>query len=289
MRDGTAIPDLAALVAPMAAGDFRALLAARRPHHQPGTDAHRFEALLDWQGLVDSVHDGRFPADRVRLTRRERRVSEAAYKADGAVNATAFDTIIAAGASFIASRADRYVPAIGALCAAVAAESGDHVTCGAIASTGPGGALDLHYDEMDLLILQVDGAKRWLIYEDPVPDPVLGMPLVESDPSAQPLLEVVHRAGDWLLLPAGYRHHCETQGDRSLHLAMGLFPLTAPRALDLIMRDMVADRDARRPIRAVGDEAEAALKRRLIERIEAMSLDELVRRHRTTDVKPKLR
>ena len=75
-----------------------------------------------------------------------------------------------------------------------------------------------------------------------------------------------------------------TAGDRSLHVGLFFYPLTVPRVLDLLMRDLTEQPAARRPIRGDADESggqEALLKALLRERIEALSLDELRAAHRT--------
>lgn len=279
---------IADLVAPMAADEFLALVRERRPYHQPGGGADKFAALFGWDRFIANLRAGLPTSDSVRLTRKGgQKVEDFLYKTGSRVKAEVVEQMLAAGASFVCNRIDRYVPEVKALCAAAAEQSGDFVSCGAIATTGAGGAFDLHYDELDLLIMQIDGAKNWRVYENPALNPVMGIVQEPADPASQPLIDVVLEPGDWLFVPAGYRHICDTKAERSLHLSMGYYPLTAPRALDLIVRDMLEQPSERAPIRDHGAAAEAALKAHLIARIEASSLADLSRRHRDTGIKPR--
>lgn len=279
---------IAELVAPMSAKAFLALVRERRPHHQPGGGTDKFAALFGWDRFIANLRAGMPPADTVRLTRKGgQKVEDFLYKTAGRVKAEVVEQMLTAGASFVCNRIDRYVPEVNALCAAAAEESRDFVSCGAIATTGAGGAFDLHYDEIDLLIMQIDGAKNWRVYEHPALNPVMGTVQEPADPASQPLIDVVLEPGDWLFVPAGYRHICDTKAERSLHLSMGYYPLTAPRALDLIVREMLEEPAECAPIRDHDAAAEAALKAQLIARIKATSLADLSRRHRATGIKPR--
>jgi hypothetical protein len=276
MRDQP-IATLAELVAPMPVAAFHDVLRARTLHHQPA--AGDYGALLDWEGVMGVVRGAAYPLKHYRMYRRGKRVPPLFYHEDGKTKSAAIDQLMAGSASVVAGAMETYVPAIGTLCAALAAELGEHVAATAIATTGDGGALDLHYDVCDLIILQLEGAKRWTIYADPMVDPVRGSPRGTADASGAALLDVELQAGDWLFVPGGYYHQCDTLTERSLHLGVMITPLTAPRILDLLAREMIAREDDRKPLR--GDDAaiEAALRQRLIERISRLSLTDLRRLH----------
>ena len=285
------IASLAELVAPLSTSEFDALLAAREPRHFPGTgDASRFAALLDWDGLVDGVRQDAFPPRDLRLYRDRVKVP-AMFLRDGASpRADLVDKLLAADASIILNRAEQHVPALGRLCAAIAGETRDHVSAAAVATSGDGGALDLHYDAYDIVVLQVDGAKKWSIHADPVVNPVYGMAYQPpADANARPAFEVVLQPGDRLFVPAGWRHCCDTQSARSLHLGILLYPFTAMRAVELILRDMLKTPADRAPLRFGDRDAaatEAALRQRLIERVTALPIDALVRLHQSTGAQP---
>jgi ribosomal protein L16 Arg81 hydroxylase len=243
--------------------------------------------LLDWGGLIRLLHHGALPHRDLRLYRDRARVPPLFLRDAGPHRAEMIGRLLAADASIMLNRAEEHVPALGRLCAAVAEQTGDHVSAAVVATAGQGGALERHYDPYDIIVLQVDGSKRWVLYDDPAINPVPGMPKVRAREDIRPAMEFVLQPGDWLFVPAGYRHRCDTIGARSLHLGILFHPLTAVRALDLIVRDMLAASDDRAPLRFdpdAADAAEAALKQRLIDRIAGLSIDDLARRHRVTSV-----
>jgi hypothetical protein len=81
----------------------------------------------------------------------------------------------------------------------------------------------VHHDTHDVLVLQVAGEKRWLLYE-----PLLELPLKHQRYSSalgehgEPSDDLVLRAGDTLYLPRGWLHQAETSASDSLHLTIGI-------------------------------------------------------------------
>ena len=81
----------------------------------------------------------------------------------------------------------------------------------------------VHHDTHDVLVLQVAGEKRWLLYE-----PLLELPLKHQRYSPQlgehgePTDDLVLEAGDTLYLPRGWLHQAETSASDSLHLTIGI-------------------------------------------------------------------
>ena len=276
------IADLAGLIAPLPVAAFREHLRRRAPMRlRAGGDV---ATLLDWDGFVDAALGDAFPAKRLRLTKKGNPLPPMFYRQAGGVKREVVARVMETGGSLIAYDLHRFVPALARLCASAEAATGEHIIGAAIASTGEHGALPVHYDDGDLLVVQIEGSKRWIIHADPMVDPVVGARQVLSETAPATLIDTVLEPGDMLLLPAGYRHHCMTAGDRSLHVGLLFYPLTVPRVLDLLMRDLTELPAARRPIRGDADESggqEALLKALLRERIEALSLDELRAAHRT--------
>jgi hypothetical protein len=89
-----------------------------------------------------------------------------------------------------------------------------------------------HYDVHDVFVLQVSGRKRWRLHE-----PVVRAPLenqnweksraeVAARAETEPLLDTVLEPGDALYLPRGTIHAAEALGETSIHLTIGIHPLT---------------------------------------------------------------
>ena len=105
----------------------------------------------------------------------------------------------------------------------------------------------VHHDTHDVLVLQVAGEKRWLLY-----DPVLELPLKHQRYSPSlgehggPTDDLVLQAGDTLYLPRGWLHQAETSATDSLHVTIGVAAHTwldaAKAALDASEDDLALRR-----------------------------------------------
>jgi hypothetical protein len=279
------ISTLADLVFPLTEEAFIAQLRARIPLLRRGAGIGRYATLIDWNALLRAVIDGTIPADRLRLTQGGKLIPNALYRHGDAVKPTVVEQVMANAGSIMANRVEPYLAAFTTLCANLGEQLGEHVSAGVIATIGPGGALGLHYDDADLAILQIEGRKRWIVHGDPAVDPVPGMKPAPGDDNTPPELDVILEPGDFLFVPAGYRHRCENQDERSLHAGIFFWPLTVPRVFTLLRGAAIADAALRCPLRAAPQDAaaeETRLKEALIAQIRDLSLEQLRARHRAT-------
>jgi bifunctional lysine-specific demethylase and histidyl-hydroxylase NO66 len=135
----------------------------------------------------------------------------------------------------------------------------------------------VHHDTHDVLVLQVAGEKRWLLYE-----PLLELPLKHQRYSrslgeeGEPTDDIVLRAGDTLYLPRGWLHQAETSETDSLHLTIGINAYTWLDAAKAALGPLEHEPDLRRNVAADADEADE-----LAERLRArLAPDEVERRRR---------
>ncbi len=89
-----------------------------------------------------------------------------------------------------------------------------------------------HYDVHDVFVLQVAGHKRWHVHEPVVLNPLPDQPwqqhraAIAARAAEQPLIDVVLEPGDALYLPRGYLHSADALGEVSIHLTVGVHPVT---------------------------------------------------------------
>jgi lysine-specific demethylase/histidyl-hydroxylase NO66 len=120
----------------------------------------------------------------------------------------------------------------------------------------------VHHDTHDVLVLQVAGEKRWLLYE-----PLLELPLKQQRYSrslgeeGEPTDDIVLRAGDTLYLPRGWLHQAETSETDSLHLTIGINAYTWLDAAKAALGPLEQEPDLRRNVAADGDEADELAER----------------------------
>lgn len=83
-----------------------------------------------------------------------------------------------------------------------------------------------HFDTHDTLILQVEGRKRWKIYDSPFPLPLSKHNYSKEQRHGQAELDFVLEAGDTLYMPRGVVHEALTTDSYSLHITIGIKVLT---------------------------------------------------------------
>ena len=85
-----------------------------------------------------------------------------------------------------------------------------------------------HYDNHDVFVMQVSGAKSWRVYDEPVGKPFRGEgfePGVHE--VGDPTDEFVLRAGDTVYIPRGMMHDADAHDEEaSLHITLGLVTKT---------------------------------------------------------------
>jgi ribosomal protein L16 Arg81 hydroxylase len=277
------------LIAPLGQSEFLSLLHNRTLTFRPGSGTNRYAGLLEWDTVRSLIERGVIPHDKFRVTWNRRLVNAHLYLQHGKVNADNFARLIGQGVSVVTNPVESYIPSMDALCKDIAAQVGEKTVADVIMTAGRGGALKLHYDLFDLIVLQLAGSKRWKIYGPPVTDPVKGMPKQEP-PQTEPLFDRELQVGDFLFMPAGFWHLCENGPGFSLHVAILMKPPTGWHAVKALLPELLREELFRIRLTRFGTPAEkavyeAALKARLIEKIEQMSISELAAAEDTKAIK----
>lgn len=108
-----------------------------------------------------------------------------------------------------------------------------------------GARAPVHHDEVDVIVIQLQGSKRWFISDEP---PTLSnnwTGLGEQPPVLGRHRIIDVQEGDLLYLPRGTAHTVESTGE-SIHLSIGFVPVTVREAIAAAL-DFLSDLD--KPLR----------------------------------------
>jgi hypothetical protein len=158
--------------------------------------------------------------------------SESYQLVDGSLDLVGIRNDFADGFTIVVDGVERYVRAIASLAHSIEVELNFPIQVNAYLTPPGSRGLVPHYDDHDVLVLQVQGSKIWHLYNgvDIPPHamqrrdkavPTDGLPL----PTALRL-----EVGDVLYLPRGLVHAADTDTEPSIHLTVGIH---APTALTL--------------------------------------------------------
>jgi ribosomal protein L16 Arg81 hydroxylase len=247
-----AIANLEELVSPLTEDEFLELLRHRKLALLRGTDADRYSSLLSWDALKGIIERGEHSLEHFRVTKEKTVIPSIFYLKDGKLNAAKLEVLLSRGASIIIPRLEQTIPSLAALCDNIKSRLSEQIEVGAIVTTGVGGALELHYDPEDLIILQVEGTKRWQIYGPAVVNPVRAAPkellAKEPPPKRAPIFDEFLGPGDFLFVPGGSWHQCENGPGRSIHLGIFFVPPSIYDAIKAITSQILLEEISRVPL-----------------------------------------
>jgi Cupin superfamily protein len=210
-------------------------------YHVERHRADYFDCLLPAPSVVEELLE-RFHQDpsAVRLMRgKDKKAPDSYQLVDGSLDLAGIRNDFGDGYTIVLDGVDRYVRAIAALSRSIEAELNFPIQVNAYVTPPGSRGLVPHYDDHDVLILQIQGSKIWHLYKgvDIAPRkmqrndkavPTEGLPL-----PTDLRLEV----GDVLYLPRGLVHAADTDAEPSTHLTIGIH---APTALTLAIGALYA-------------------------------------------------
>ena len=134
------------------------------------------------------------------------------------------------------------------LCRFLEAELNHPVGVNAYATPKGSQGFSAHFDDHDVLILQIDGTKHWEVYPPdcqlPLEEKSSGFKPAAQDQLPNPYLTTALEAGDLLYLPRGWKHAARASESASLHLTVGFFVYRWADFIQQAVRDM-SEKDIR--------------------------------------------
>ncbi|SDR99098.1 Ribosomal protein L16 Arg81 hydroxylase, contains JmjC domain [Brevibacterium sandarakinum] len=173
-----------------------------------------------------------FPAD-LQLSHHGDVLPRAKYlDSDGLIDLHQLSQLVRGGASIIVDGLDRVNERVRDTTTDIMRLTGEVASCNLFVTFDASQAFHSHFDEIDTVIVQLEGTKHWQVHgpseKDPLPE------FGDSDPSNCPsevLLDAVLEPGDVLHVPRGWWHTVRGAGSRSLHVT---FAFTRKTGFDFV-------------------------------------------------------
>jgi lysine-specific demethylase/histidyl-hydroxylase NO66 len=167
----------------------------------------------------------------------------------GITDQAADDKVLAAmgdGATLVLQALHRTWPSLVEFGARLSDELGHPVQINAYITPPQNQGFAPHHDVHDVFVLQVSGRKHWVVHEPVVTDPLDNQPFDAYKPEiaervAEPaLIDTVLGPGDSLYMPRGTVHSAQALGETSIHITVGVHPLTRYQLVRFLL-DAVQD------------------------------------------------
>ena len=239
--------------------DAQALLT---PGAGPGDCADLFADLFSVRAVDELVSERGLRTPFVRMAKDGSVLGAASFTRSGGTGAGIADQVaddkvlaqLANGATLVLQGLHRTWPPLVDFGSRLAAELGHPIQINAYITPPENQGFAAHYDTHDVFVLQVAGTKQWRIHrpvlEHPLPEQTwdLRRQQVAARAAEPPLIDAVLRPGDALYLPRGFLHSAVAQGEVSIHLTVGVHPITGHELARRLAQLLATDADLRRSL-----------------------------------------
>lgn len=237
-RDRTAV--LNRCVAP-GPGSFATEYWGRRPRLSRAGELPRdFSDLLSPTAVDELIAERGVRAPFIRMAKHGELLARDCYLGPGGFGAEMPDQVdsakvlgqFASGATIVLQGLHRLWPPVIDFVRGMVDELGHPVQANAYITPPESRGFDPHYDVHDVFVLQVAGAKRWTVHQPVHQDPLPSQPwtdyraAIAERVTGQPVIDTVLSAGDTLYLPRGWVHSARSTDCTSIHLTVGVAPVT---------------------------------------------------------------
>ncbi|MFI2028054.1 JmjC domain-containing protein [Streptomyces buecherae] len=139
-------------------------------------------------------------------------------------------SLLREGATLVLDQSNVFDPTMEVACRAMQWWSREHVQANVYLTTNDAPGFDLHWDDHDVLIVQLAGEKRWEVRGASRPVPMFRDAERNNTPSGEVLWAGTMKAGDVMHIPRGYWHAATRVGrgsGHSTHVTFGFAKRTA--------------------------------------------------------------
>lgn len=156
----------------------------------------------------------------------------------GFIDAVRVNQLFADGATIILSNLQERLPTLARFCRALEKVFSSRIQTNIYLTPANSQGFRAHYDNHDVLVLQVEGTKEWRIYDQPVDLPLNTQAFNPHDvPIGEETDRFILEPGDMCYVPRGLSHDAVATDQTSLHITTGLMTRTWA---DLVTEAVVA-------------------------------------------------
>lgn len=187
--------------------------------------------------------------------------------------------LLDAGATVIVNRFNRAEPRLSAMVRQIREMRLADVCANAYLSRSGSTSFGWHFDDHDVVAMQLSGSKRWEFAGRATVEPLQGDVGQRAAKPEGPDFSIQLHPGDIMRVPRGTWHQAITDGSApSLHLSVSLFPLTLLHVVSVAAeRIMLGDEGARVDLAALDSNAQRIALQRTIGRIgDLLQFDPLI-------------
>ncbi|MDI6623091.1 MAG: cupin domain-containing protein [Brevundimonas sp.] len=191
----------------------------------------RFDDLFSWNALNAILAQHRLEPPRLRLEQAGRSEAELAivrYRPARRgpdipyIDVPVLYARLREGATLVLDSVDELHEPIKLFARRLEAEFGAHVEANCYAAFGSTPGFGVHWDDHDLFVIQISGAKRWQMFAPTRQYPLYRDVDPNLSPPTDPLWERVVESGDVIYIPRGHWHGATGVGEPVLHLTFGI-------------------------------------------------------------------
>ncbi|HYH84481.1 MAG TPA: cupin domain-containing protein [Pyrinomonadaceae bacterium] len=257
---------LAEILKPYAPEEFLASFWGVNFLHARAAAAGRFARLMPWETLNEILRRGRLDFPRLRLVKDGKPLPVSEYLRHVAavrrrasiprLKTSELTKHLREGATLVLDAVDELHEPLEQLAAGLELFFREHVQINLYAGWQTSRGFDLHWDDHDVFILQVMGRKRWSVYGQTRPFPLVADVEKAEKPTREPLWEGTLEDGDLLYIPRGWWHVAQPLAETTLHLTVGIHNRTGLDLLRWLTERMRASEAFRRDLPRMASSSE---------------------------------
>jgi lysine-specific demethylase/histidyl-hydroxylase NO66 len=190
----------------------------------------QFDGVFSSDELNRLLAMGIIPSVKVRMVSQGRLVPDRAWAAEEKrtliPDSKRIAGLVTSGYTLAIKQMEWFAPGLFELCTSLHAELSYLVGTNVYLTPPSGQGFRNHYDDHDVLVLQLEGDKDWQVFDRTTDQPLCGATNVTIPPDQPPVVATRLAPGDSLYVPRGFVHSAAAAGSTSLHVSVGIYAAT---------------------------------------------------------------